>query len=129
MLSSDPHDYPDAVWRDPSLRFQNTALISSDRTQVFPIREPISLRYVTTSSSSTAKRSAAAVASSGRRVSYKARDTPVVDPGSVVPRTPSEHSAPEEEVEETEYEEVAVECEDPSRGRTCLGGVTGRGIP
>jgi hypothetical protein len=40
VVSSDPYDFPDSVWRDPSLFASNTTLVSSTRTQVFPITDP-----------------------------------------------------------------------------------------
>lgn len=100
VVSSDPYDFPDAVWRDPSLANKNTTLVFNIHTQVFPVVEPPPESELR----APAARTTATAASTGRRASYKARRRaapyPPEDPSSVIPHTPSEHSAPEEEVEE-----------------------------
>jgi hypothetical protein len=113
ILSSDPFDFPDAVWRDPSLVNKNTALISNLRTEVYPLVDP----PVEPEHRAPGARTTASAPRASRRATYTTRRRsapyPSQDPGSVVPRAPSEHSAPEEEDQQSpeEVEEVEVEVE------------------
>ena len=116
LLSSDPFDFPDAVWRDPSLANKNIALISNLRTEVYPLVDP----PVEPEHRASGARTTASAPRASRRATYTTRRRfapyPPQDPASVAPRTPSEHSAPEEEdqpsPEEVEEVEVEVEPED-----------------
>ena len=113
ILSSDPFDFPDAVWRDPSLVNKNAALISNLRTEVYPLVDP----PVEPEHRAPGARTTASAPRASRRATYTPRRRsapyPSQDPGSVVPRAPSEHSAPEEEDQQSpeEVEEVEVEVE------------------
>ena len=125
--SDDPHEYPDEMWRDPSLQGHRAVLVSNRGTQVIPITEPDNLDTVVEPTSPrsppTRRRAETTVTGSGRRVAYKRRrhqvPYPTQDSGAEVPHTPlsdpDENLAPSEggpAPTEEEPEVVDVEIEE-----------------
>ena len=88
-------------------------MISNLRTEVYPLVDP----PVEPEHRAPGARTTASAPRASRRATYTPRRRsapyPSQDPGSVVPRAPSEHSAPEEEDQQSpeEVEEVEVEVE------------------
>jgi len=115
-FSGDAHELPDELWRDPSLLGSNITLVTSRKTQVFPISEPENLHqtvddseYLEEGEEASApppkRRAVGTTASTGRRQVYQTRrrSTPHPDPAttSAAPGgPPSEPEAPDEDPSE-----------------------------